>query len=216
MLVNFLITGNLDYRDIEVYNLMMTLCLALYSTSVSFHQSSSPNSELYSDQFQIFFNVFYLYLFVDTLFIPNERIDRYLHHFLSYILISYAKTDLFNQPNAHKLMTIPFVKTELSTIFLVTSMLSKKYLPDQKALLNLSNAILFYTFLQYRIINLSYVVYQILFHYPLEILNEKDIQAYRCIATASTLLLLLNYMWQYKICALFCKHYGFFKTLRVF
>lgn len=175
---------------------MMTLALAIYSTFIT---SSCTNW----CSIQTFCSCFYLYLVVDTLFIPNDRLDRYLHHFLSYVLVSFAKRKDFDRSNVHEIITIPFIQTEVSTIFLASSIMLKRCLPTHKLLLHVSNAMLFYTFLRYRIINLTYVVYHILFHYS-NCFEANDLYSIRCV---STLLLALNYVWEYKICVFFYRYY---------
>ena len=198
MLVNYLFNIRLDYHNnIEVYNLMMTFVLAVYSTFIT-----SSCTDWCS--IKTFCSFFYLYLLVDTLFIPNDRLDRYLHHFLSYVLVTFAKRKEYDTSIVHELLTIPFIQTEVSTIFLTTSILLKRCMPTQELLLNVSNAMLFYTFLQYRILNLTYVVYHLFFHYESYFEEKNDLYLIRCV---STLLLLLNYVWEYKICVFFYRHY---------
>jgi len=195
MLVNFLFRMQLQHHEIEVYNLIITFVLAIYSTLIT----SSSTSDI-----QTFCSIFYVYLIFDTLFIPEERLDRYLHHVFSFVLVTYANTTKVVQSNLYELITFPFIQTEISTIFLTSSILIKKFLPTHKILLNISNSMLFYSFLRYRIINLSYVVYNLLFHYYLDQIGCTDLYIIRFV---STLLLLLNFFWEYKICIFFNRHY---------
>ena len=190
MLINYLSPKRIEYDEIEGYNLVFTLCLAFYSYIIT----TVPNLfNLLS-----FTRIFFIYLCVDTLFIPNDRLDRYVHHFLSYVLISYATEEDLDVPHIHNMITIPFIKTEISTIFLTSSLLLKKY-TKRKMLLNLSNIMLFYTFFKYRINNLTYAVYETIFNSKL-ILNNG-------LLSTIILLLVLNYIWQYKICMFFYKYY---------
>lgn len=195
MLVNFLFRMQLQHHEIEVYNLIITLVLAIYSTLIT----SSSTSDM-----QTFCSIFYVYLIFDSLFIPEERLDRYLHHVLSFVLVSYATTQKVVQSNLYELITFPFIQTEISTIFLTSSILIKKFLPTHKILLNLSNSMLFYTFLRYRILNLSYVVYNLLFQYYVDQIGCTDLYIIRFV---STLLLFLNFFWEYKICIFFNGYY---------
>ena len=206
MLVNYLFNIQVDHNEIEVYNLIITLCLAIYSTFIT----SSSTSDI-----QTFCSIFYVYLIFDTLFIPGGRLDRYLHHLLSFVLVTYAKAERLNQTSSkiHELITFPFIQTEVSTIFLTSSFLLKKFLPTHTILLNLSNTMLFYTFLQYRILNLSYVVYHLLFHNDLDQIEYNDLYIIRSV---STLLLLLNYFWEYKICLFFYRHYDIISLIHMF
>lgn len=154
--------------------------------------------------FEKLFPYFLLYIIMDTLFIPYQRVDMFLHHYVTiHLLILIA---VLNKEELHQIATIPLLKTEYSSFFLALSQILRKEKQQKSMIFNVTNCFLYITFFKYRIIELSMCFFDILYSNDVyEIVNSNTL--YLIGISLISILLALNYFWFYKLSTILFNYY---------
>ena len=136
MIINIFLHNKINYKDIEPYsNLLLTIisifvCYTIY----------------YEMNYYITLYTLVCYLSVDTLFIPFNKIDMLIHHYLTITSCIYALlyVDLYTNTYSAKQLLI----TETSSIFLGLKYFTKK---SNKLLSTFIDLLFLVSFLKFRV-----------------------------------------------------------------
>ena len=189
MLVNYY-NDKLNYKDIEVYQSSLALIVSIW-TAYGLYKNEIDNANIFS-------SVFIPFLSIDLFFIPIKKIDIAIHHILIIILAYYG---INTSKVYYNVVATPFLKTEISSIFLALNSILKHPKLFNSNLLSISNILFILSFTYYRVLSLTYsVIFNL--DYRLTIVNEFNKKVGNLYYTLNVLFLFLNYYWFYKICKL--------------
>lgn len=148
------------------------------------------------------YNLLYVYILFDFLFIPFHRKDTILHHILVLLMFQYNST--YNIPvDNFSFPVTQLFKTEVSSVFLGTSYFLKKYKANL-LICNASNMLFVSTFFYYRIYNFFFnVIYNPYFYQSITTSNTTLQNYYKYMLTYS--LFGLNVFWSTRIISIVLK-----------
>lgn len=182
MIINTIFNNYFNLKSIEILTYLNLLVISLYTTYNVYYNLDLTN------------NIFYLFCFIifDTLLIPFNRLDTFIHHIDTAAILSYLyyyNIDIKNNNYA----TIQLLKTEISSIFLGTTYFLKKY-NFNNIFCNISNIIFICTFFKYRIYDFFKNIYLNTYFFDSLTTNNSEFQIYYKY-TVTIILYGLNLYW---------------------
>lgn len=182
MILNYIFNNSFNIKTLEYVSYFNMLIISLYTSYNLYYNIDLTN------------NIFYLFCFIiiDTMFIPYNRIDTFIHHFdtMAILLyIYYYNIDI----KINNYATIQLLKTEISTVFLGLTYFLKKY-KFNKNLQTLSNLIFIYTFYKYRVHDFCKNIYLDSYFFNSLTTNNSNFQLYYKY-TSTNILYGLNLYW---------------------
>ena len=143
MIINLIFNNYFNEKSIENLTYFNVLIISIYTSyNLYFNQDLSNN----------IYYLFY-YILLDILIIPFKRIDTFIHHIDTILILYYLYYYNIDIKN-NNFSTVQLLKTEISSIFLATTYFMKN-LNVNKTLINISNLIFMVTFFKYRLYDYS-------------------------------------------------------------
>ena len=192
MLINYIFKNYFDIKKLENISYLNMMIISLYTSYNLFYDINLTD------------NIFYLlcFIIIDTLFIQYDRIDTFIHHIdtmLIILYIYYYGIDIKN--NNYSIIQV--LKTEISSIFLGITYFLKKF-KFKKILQSISNLIFVFTFYKFRIFDFFKNIYLNPNFFDSLITNNSNFQLYTKYILI-TILYGLNLYWFVIILKIFFK-----------